>query len=140
MCDIADALWSRAIRADWNHKCAVCGKGQCEAHHLIPRQFEATRYEMRNGIALCARHHQFDADVSPHQNAAGWLAWLKANQPLRHAWYTRMIADNEHRKFDGTKNPVYYCDIIRRFRQYVEPDVFDAIVGMKFSTWLKGTP
>ena len=71
--EIAAQLWSLAVRADWANKCAVCGYGKTEAHHLIPRQHEATRYNIRNGIALCASHHQFDKDVSPHQNAAGWL-------------------------------------------------------------------
>jgi len=135
--DMADQLWSIAVRSDWNWKCAVCGGTPCEAHHLVPRQHEATRYDLRNGIALCSTHHQFDADLSPHQNAAGWMLWLSDNHALRCQWYNDTILYGEHRTFSGTKTANYYCDMIRCFQEYVEPDVWQKIVGVKFSKWLK---
>ena len=137
--DMADMLWSLAVRADWNNRCAVCGSGKCEAHHLIPRQHEATRYDLRNGIALCASHHQFDADISPHQNAAGWLLWLRDHQPSFYAWYLATIENGYYRGFKGTKNVQHYIDVILRLQQYVEADDFERIVGQRFSEYLKGT-
>jgi len=134
--DMADRLWSISVRADWNWACAVCGKGPCDAHHLIPRTNQATRYDLQNGIALCSSHHQFCPDVSPHQNAAGWMQWLRHNQPLRHEWYTETILSGEHRVFNGTTNAVYYCGVILSFREYVDEEQFQEIVGVKFSAWL----
>lgn len=135
--DMADQLWSRAIRADWGWKCAVCNNEKCEAHHLIPRQHQATRYELQNGIALCSSHHQFDADTSPHQNAAGWLHWLDMNWPELLDWYRDITATGAYKTFSGTTNAAYYCDVIRGFREYVEPEEFERIVGIKFSQWLE---
>lgn len=136
--EMADALWSRAIRDDWANRCAVCGstKTKVEAHHLVPRQHEATRYELLNGIALCARHHQFDRDLSPHQNAAGWIAWLNRNHRERAEWYI----DNRRPVFTGVKNAAYYIDVINRLREYVDPLEFEGIVGVTFSQWLEENP
>lgn len=134
--DMADTLWSLAVRGDWNWKCAVCGIGRCEAHHLIPRQHELTRYELQNGIALCSSHHQFDAEISPHQNAAGWLHWLAEHHPVFFDWYTEMTETGEYKNFDGTKNAQHYIDVIQRLREYVEEEEFTRIVGVRFSEYL----
>ncbi len=131
--DMADQLWSFAVRDDWGWKCAVCWAGKCEAHHLVPRQHETTRYSLRNGIALCSRHHQFDPDVSPHQNAAGWIDWLEREFPGLAAWYLKNKIPPE---FEGTKNAAYYCEVIRDLRQYVDEETFRGICGQKFSEWL----
>ncbi len=136
--DMADRLWSIAVRSDWNWKCAVCGKGPCDAHHMIPRANEAMRYSLRNGVALCSSHHQFCPHVSPHQNAAGWMEWLRVNQPLRHEWYVETVTNGCHLKFAGTTNALYFCGVIVGFREYVEPEKFQEIVGIKFSEYLKG--
>lgn len=134
--EMADALWSLAVRNDWNHKCAVCGSPRVEAHHIIPRQWYATRYELRNGIALCASHHQFDADISPHQNAAGWCQWLGYHHTDLHDWYTFTVMDGKHKQFEGTKNAQYYCDVIRSLREYVEEDDYVRIIGVRFNEYL----
>lgn len=131
--DMADQLWSLAIRADWNHRCAVCGAGKCEAHHLAPRQLQATRYDLRNGIALCSTHHQFDRDMAPHQNAAGWMEWLGIHHPERLAWYV----ENHRTRFDGTTNATYYLDQITRLRQYVDEIDFNRVVGCRLADHLE---
>lgn len=134
--ELADRLWSKAVSADWAGKCAVCGARKCEAHHLIPRQHQATRYDLRNGIALCAPHHQFDPNISPHQNAAGWLLWLAEHQPELHQWYTEMTESGGQKKFNGTTNAVYYCDVIRGLKEYVDGDEYARIVGVRFADYL----
>jgi len=134
--DIADRLWSKAVLADWDHLCEVCAHRKCEAHHLIPRQHEATRYELRNGICLCAHHHQFNAELSPHQNAAGWLLHLSVWHPELHRWYTETVQSGDHRRFKGTKTAEHYCDVIRGLKQYVEETDFERIVGIRFSNYL----
>lgn len=135
--DIADRLWSFAVRSDWNWKCAVCGHGKVEAHHVICRQHARTRYMLRNGLSLCSTHHQFDADVSPHQNAAGFLLWLSDTYPELHQWYTETVERNQHKVFMVTTNATYYCDVIRNLKQYVSDEDYERIVGIKFSRWLE---
>lgn len=130
--DFADRLWAKAIYSDWLHRCAICGSPKIDAHHLVPRQHEATRYDLNNGIALCSHHHQWDKDHSPHQNAAAWMEWLRVTYPARYEW----LIENRRPVFTGTKNAPYYCSVIKRLQQYVEPAEFESIVGVKFSAWL----
>ena len=135
--EIADELWSFAVRADWNHRCARCGNPHSQAHHLLPRRYTTTRYDLCNGIALCGPCHKYNADMSPHQNAAGFVRWLSEHYPARHKWYVETEASGEHRRFQGTKNWRYYCDVIRGLRQHVEDYDYGRIVGVKFGAWLE---
>lgn len=130
---IADRLWSHAVRSDWNWRCAVCQSKKVEAHHLIPRTNYATRYDIWNGIALCCSHHKFDARISPHLNAAGWLNWLSIWHPERHAWYV----DTPNPMFVGTKNDAFFLGAIRSLREYVDDAAFESIVGIKLSRELE---
>lgn len=135
--DMADSLWSLAVRKDWLNRCAVCRKPKCEAHHLIPRENEATRYNLTNGIALCAQHHRFDAKVSPHQNAEGWIQWLACHHPARGAWLSSTVASGKHLSFNRTKTADYYIETILRLKPYVDPDEFEDIVGSRFCAYLE---
>ncbi len=129
---MADQLWSIAVRNDWNNKCAVCGKYPVEAHHLIPRQNQQTRYSLENGIALCSHHHQWNKELSPHQNAAGWIGWMRLHHPALHASYMA----NPAPRFKGTVSALYYCDIILSLWGYVEEEDFVRICGKSFSQHL----
>ena len=133
--DMADRLWSRAVRDDWANRCAVCGKGKVEAHHLVPRQFEATRYNLLNGVALCASCHKFNPDISPHLNASGWMDWLRSEHSILAKWYE----NNPRPEFHGTKNSAYYVAQIQRLRQYVDEDDAEEIIGIRFITFLRET-
>lgn len=131
--EMADSLWSMAVRDDWAWKCAVCGAGKVEAHHIVPRQHFAVRYSLRNGIALCAHCHNYNADLSPHQNSAGWLKWLEEHHPTLHEAY---MADPRP-KFTDTKNAAFFIETIQELRQYVDDADFQRICGIKFSAWLE---
>jgi hypothetical protein len=131
--EFADRLWAKAIYADWANRCAVCGSPKIDAHHLVPRQHEGTRYDLHNGIALCSTHHQWDKDISPHQNSAGWVCWLLDHHRERYDWYI----ENRRPVFTGKKNADYYCGVIRRLQPYVEPEEFVSIVGVRFAAWLE---
>lgn len=136
--DIADRLWSIAVKGDWAHRCAVCARtGDLNSHHLIPRQHQTTRYDLRNGVCLCRRCHQFCPDYSPHQNAAGFMGWLEVQCPASHEWYTKTVANGDCRQFNGTTNAAYYCDVIRSLREYVDDDDYARIVGQRFGAWLE---
>ena len=136
--DMADQLWSLAVKEDWDHKCVACGhRGTLNSHHLIPRQFFSTRYDLQNGICMCGRCHQFCPNISPHQNAAGFLEWLDENWHAQFEWLKHMQYTKVYRTFNGTKNATYYCDTIRELKQYVDADDYTRIVGVKFSAWLE---
>lgn len=64
----ADTLWSKYIKARARGKCQRCGSMAMalEAAHIIPRRVLPTRFDTRNGIALCAAtcHRDFDSAAS----------------------------------------------------------------------------
>ncbi len=135
--DIADELFSKAVYADWGNQCAMCGRRSgLNAHHLVPRTHIVTRYDLQNGCCLCKHCHQFDAHRSPHLNAAGFILWLKEHHPLMAKWYMNVTESGTYKRFDGTTNAVYYCEVIRGLKQYVEEDEYTRIVGQRFAAWL----
>lgn len=76
----ADKEWADNVKIAWNHKCAVCGSyNNLNSHHLISRVYLLTRYDLSNGIALCAKHHQFSKVCSPHSGSLGFVMWLDIN-------------------------------------------------------------
>ena len=132
---ICDKLWKHLVRDEWGYVCAMCNtRTDLECHHLISRRHESTRYVVKNGILLCKNHHQLDPAVAPHENKAGFMLWLIDHHPERHEWmHDHAITP----RFVGTKNWLYYCDVIRNFRQYFDDDSeYEKIVGIKFTAWL----
>ena len=130
----ADRLWSLAVRTDCNYQCVVCRKhyDALHAHHLVPRMYAATRYDVWNGVGLCFWDHTKNTKLAPHQNPAGFMAWLSTNMPARAAWYV------ENRDPGVvTKDEAYYVAAIRDLKQYIEPLEFEQIVGIRFSQWLE---
>jgi hypothetical protein len=47
-------------------------------------------------------------------------------------WYL----NNRRPVWFGTKNPDYFCSVIRSLKEHVEPMDYTTIVGQKFSEWL----
>lgn len=136
--DMADQLWSLAVKDDWNHQCAICNhRGTLDSHHLIPRQYMATRYSLANGICLCRRCHQFCPERSPHQNAAGFISWLWARHPSIAEMYLKKAESFIGRSFDGVTNAQYYCELIVQLKEYVEEDDYRRIVGVRFAEYLE---
>jgi hypothetical protein len=140
--DFADELWALAVKEDWGWRCAVCRKSdnKLDAHHLIRRQHERFKYSLENGMALCFSHHRGRVGPNPHLDAAEFLVWLRGAHPERHKWYmeiTELRWAGEQRKFNGTKNQAYYLEVICSLREYVEPEEFERIVGVKLAQHLE---
>jgi len=134
--DMADSLWSLAVRADWGDRCAVCGTTlNLNAHHLIRRGCYPVRYLLENGICLCATHHKWCGEVSPHSNGHGFAVWIEEHYPARHQWFKDTRASGAHKAL-LTVNVEFYLDVLRQLRQYVEPEEFERIVGVKLARHL----
>jgi len=73
----ADKLWRSLVAAKWNNKCAICGATEyVQAHHLIPREMKSHRHVVKNGILLCASHHKYSFEISPHKAPIAFITWL----------------------------------------------------------------
>lgn len=133
---IADKLWSAAVKADWADKCAVCGTPyDLEAHHLIRRTRSALhRYTLKNGISLCTSHHKFDATCSPHGGDVGFNSWLR----LHHEDIEDWVLAHQHEHMDGqTTSQGWYLDRITELAEYVDEDTLRTICGVKLTARIK---
>jgi hypothetical protein len=61
------------------------------------------------------------------------MAWLRSHQPHLYWWYTR----DPRPRFKGITDAAYYIEHIRRLREYVEPEDFDRVVGIRFAAYLE---
>jgi len=78
----ADKLWSKTVRSGGH--CEYCGaKENLNAHHLITRGFKAARWNLKNAVCLCAKHHEFCPIFSAHKNPIRFAHWLRVVHPDR---------------------------------------------------------
>ena len=52
--------WRKAVLKRWDNKCAYCGyTEELECHHIIYKsQSGVLKYDVRNGIVGCQKHHK----------------------------------------------------------------------------------
>jgi len=66
-----------------NHRCVFCNKVVSEKHfqscHIIPWDFEDTRYDLNNLLLACFYHHKV-GKYSMHQHPLWIVEWLKINR------------------------------------------------------------
>lgn len=87
-------LWSEAVRSRVGFKCEICGvqRGtvnesgkpiKIDAHHFMNRDITdcPLKFDIRNGIALCPKHHKFSSDESFHLNPVVTMNWVQKNRP-----------------------------------------------------------
>ena len=80
----ADTLWSSLVRS--GKGCEYCGSkdSKTNAHHLLPKEiYHQFRYDVKNGISLCAyKCHKLVA----HKNPVMFLKWLQLNKKTQYDW------------------------------------------------------
>jgi len=90
-----NTLWPTLVKACGY--CEVCGSEyHLNAHHLINKRLLRFRWDLHNGMCLCAGHHTFGSvfrgfgPVAAHgynDATAGFLKWFKANKPRQYEWF-----------------------------------------------------
>ena len=105
--------WRLAVLEVCGNRCAVCGKaGQLECHHVVRRRKLLTRWDWRNGIALCVECHRKLHDGSlavrhevmlkvSHEHLDAMTRWISAdyftaNGITMAEWYSRQMEENKH--------------------------------------------
>lgn len=53
-----DALWREAVYKQFGGRCALCGKDDAQAHHVVGRRRRVLRWDVQNGILLCTGCHE----------------------------------------------------------------------------------
>jgi len=78
-----DKKWSLKVREVG--ECAINNKDcsqQLHPHHIIGRRNTDTRWDLKNGICLCAIHHTLGKQ-SAHEDPLWFKEWLDENEPER---------------------------------------------------------
>lgn len=84
-----DSLWAIVIKLRAGGRCEFCGtipKG-LNAHHIFSRSNQSVRWDVENGIALCALHHLL-GNMSAHKAPLDFAEWLKETRG--EVWYDRL--------------------------------------------------
>lgn len=89
----ADRAWALAAKHQQGWECQVCGRPTyLETHHFKPKKtYPKLRYDLRNAVVLCSRHHRYDAPLSAHHDPA-FRDWFEAKRPADFAY----LADFKH--------------------------------------------
>ena len=84
-----DALWSKAVRLLHRNKCAICGrKTTLNAHHLFSRSTMSVRWDVDNGMCLCAYHHML-GNVSAHKSPLLFAEFMIKERGQE--WYASLL-------------------------------------------------
>lgn len=92
--------WSAFVKSRAGYTCEMCGKteGQMHAHHMISKTFRKWRYDVHNGMCLCAACHQWNRKRSAHFSMdATWtfIFWLVDKQPEKFKWFIEKLEERE---------------------------------------------
>lgn len=96
--------WTEAVKERDGWTCQLCGlkKGDIKdngkpvvlnAHHIIGRdnkEFPDMRFDVENGITLCAGCHRF-SKRGPHHGTFIFHEWLRRNFPSRYEYLTNVV-------------------------------------------------
>lgn len=113
----ADALWQQCAKLE-HPRCEVCGKPTQVGHHFFTKGSSAElRYELENGIGLCAgchlRHHKGAPDIHVCVVYSRTNEWVDGLRSTSH-WYVDLFTKrNTIRK----RNPAYYEGEIERLTE-----------------------
>lgn len=101
----ADTAWRKLVFHLGDGKCMICGSQEfVQTHHLIPREMRSHRHIVINGINLCASHHKYSFEISPHKAPVAFFRWMISNQPERWNW---LLTQNPDRKNSITLKETY---------------------------------
>lgn len=82
-------LWAMAVKCFDGFKCAYCGKkSYLNSHHIFSRTNKSTKYDLNNGITLCAAHHTLSSKFSAHKTPAEFIEWIKEKRGEE--WYSNL--------------------------------------------------
>jgi hypothetical protein len=95
--DVADELWSTAVKVRGGLKCAISNKTEnVESHHLIRRGNWTHRYTLMNGIPLNSYFHTLGDKIAAHgatDVTERFRAWMQESRPEQWAWFQKHLND-----------------------------------------------
>ena len=104
----ADLLWAEKIREHgWCEVCETSGvenKYNLQAHHLLKKSIRPhLRYDLMNGLCICADHHEFNIQISPHSGQVAidnFTEWLEDYRGEQYEYFKKHKIDKAYQDFD----------------------------------------
>jgi hypothetical protein len=105
----ADDAWSCVVKASAGWHCEYCGKTtSLQSHHIFSRSDRSVRWNIDNGVCLCASHHTL-GNKSFHKAPADMIEWIKEKRGAE--WWEHLRASRQV----ITKWEVYQLEEIARY-------------------------
>ncbi|TET08093.1 MAG: hypothetical protein E3J83_04255 [Candidatus Atribacteria bacterium] len=83
--DQLDKLWAEIVKKRAGNKCEYCRKTTyLNTHHIFSRSNLSVRWDLDNGVCLCAGHHTL-SNNSAHKSPAEFIEWIKEMWGI--GWY-----------------------------------------------------
>ena len=93
-----DREWANSVKNRDGWTCVICGsKIRTNAHHIIPRENLSTKFDLKNGISLCPKHHFFSRDISAHNHPLAMFMWLEKHRSEQLNYLKGLIDENNFR-------------------------------------------
>lgn len=72
-----DNAWAKLVKLKAGMKCEYCHTTvkQLHSHHIYSRSKKSTRWDVLNGICLCAGHHVLSSSFSAHKTPIEFTEW-----------------------------------------------------------------
>jgi len=88
-----DKMWQYLVKSRAGCRCEMCGddRNGLQAHHINSRGRLWTRWDKRNGVAVCLGGCHDERKV---------LEWLEANDPKRYRWIMKQRATVHRGRID----------------------------------------
>lgn len=132
----ADRAWGELVHLMFD-KCAVNNtdcSGPIQAHHILHRGKLAIRHNPKVGLGLCANHHQYHPDLSPHRGVFGFMNWLREQRPAQYNWCMERRHSIQENKADYKARHEALCMMI----EYINRIGAVAFSSAIWKTQLKG--
>lgn len=114
--NLADDLWSAAVKVRFGWKCAVSNKTEnLESHHLIRRGNWTHRYSVMNGVCLNSYYHTLGSGIAAHgatDVTERFRTWMEDYHLEQWAWFI------EHRNDKSVKPDIdELLEIVHRLEE-----------------------
>ena len=100
-----DFAWAKLVKLRAGMKCEYCGTTtkQLHSHHIYTRSKKSTRWDVQNGICLCAGHHVLSSAFSAHKTPIEFTEWYYNYKGVDYVDRLRLKANSTSKLFKFEK-------------------------------------
>ena len=114
---ICDDLWSKLIKILAWFRCEHCWRtDHLNSHHIFSRINYTTRFDLDNGICLCAGCHTMSSKFSAHKTPIEFAEWIIEKRGQE--WYDNLKKKSkETRDWDYEKVEKYLIEETKKLTE-----------------------